>query len=33
MQELQTVIGDAQTLPENTAKNLILQVSTPFLHS
>ena len=32
MQELQTVIGDAQTLPENTAKDLILQVSILFLH-
>ena len=32
MQELRTVIGDAQMLPENTAKDLILQVSTSFLH-
>ena len=33
MQELRTVIGDAQTLPENTAKDLILQASILFLHS
>ena len=33
MQELRTVIGGAQMLLENTAKNLILQVRIPFFHS
>ena len=32
IQELRTMIGDAQTLLENTAKDIILQASVMFLH-